>query len=210
MESTQESVKTVTYGKAFRTHFLDMSSKIKKINKFHNSYKKSKYCWDWKNGSDGNGYGALRLDGEQWRAHRLMWFLTYGRIKRGMYVLHHCDNKKCVNPKHLFLGTAQDNIDDCINKGRFRVASGKNHGTKTHPERIARGIRHGSKTHPEKWRRGEELPWSKLNKRLVKKIRKEYRPGVYGTERLAKKYGVSQTTIYCLVTGKTWKHVKST
>lgn len=163
-------------------------------------------CWIFKR-IGRNGYGVFKINKKQWRAHRFSWHIFKGKIPKDLYVLHKCDNKICVNPSHLFLGTAQDNIDDCIKKGRFRVASGRNHGTKTHPERIARANRHGSKTHPEKWTKGESISWSKLTNKLVKKIRKEYIPGIYGTQRLANKYGVSQRAIYCAVKRKTWKHI---
>lgn len=184
-----------------------MNLTTKQLERFNSKIKKTKSCWLWEGAYHYNGYGCIKINNKTLRVNRLSWFLKNGKIPKNRYVLHKCDNPKCVNPKHLFLGTAQDNIDDCIKKGRFRVASGKNHGTKTHPERIATGERHGSKTHPEKWVKGEKISWAKLNDDLVRKIRKEYIPGVFGTERLAKKYGVSQRAIYCLVTRQTWKHV---
>lgn len=179
---------------------------LKRLKAFNNLIKSEKGCWLFTNVHRG-GYGIFKVNNKQWRAHRLAWRLIKGEIPKELYVLHKCDVKNCVNPKHLFLGNANDNLKDCMGKGRFRVASGKNHGTKTHPERIARGERHGSKTHPEKWVKGESIPWSKLTEKIVRKIRKEYKPGIFGTERLAKKYGISQRATYCVVSRKTWKHV---
>ena len=66
-------------------------------------------------------YGpVIRSDGSQIRAHRLAWVLTNGPIPDGLLVLHHCDNRKCIEPTHLFLGTQLDNMRDCFDKGRGR------------------------------------------------------------------------------------------
>lgn len=67
-----------------------------------------------------NDYGELRLDGKTCYAHRVAYGLFYGSgsIPRDVQVLHHCDNPSCVNPKHLFLGTARDNVQDAVKKGR--------------------------------------------------------------------------------------------
>lgn len=51
-------------------------------------------------------------------AHRAAYLLCVGNIPDGMFVCHSCDNPRCCNPKHLFLGTQQDNVDDCVAKGR--------------------------------------------------------------------------------------------
>lgn len=84
-------------------------------------------CWSWK--------GAILKCNRPWaryggfgfssngksvnvRAHRFSWILANGRIPEGLMVLHRCDNTNCVNPSHLFLGTAKDNADDCKAKGR--------------------------------------------------------------------------------------------
>lgn len=78
---------------------------------------KSDECWEWL-GWRLDGYGRMRWRGRVQGAHRVSWFLMYGEIPDGMLVLHHCDNRGCVNPDHLFLGTNQDNIDDRERKGR--------------------------------------------------------------------------------------------
>jgi hypothetical protein len=79
-------------------------------------------CWNWTaSASHDFGYGEFMLDGTKRRAHRWTYEQKVGPIPAGMYVLHKCDNPKCVNPKHLFLGTHQDNCDDMRRKGRHFV-----------------------------------------------------------------------------------------
>lgn len=80
-------------------------------------------CWNWQ-GANRNGYGRLiigsRTDGTRHSesAHRYSWMVYKGDIPENYEVCHHCDNKACINPEHLFLGTRQDNIDDRERKGR--------------------------------------------------------------------------------------------
>jgi len=80
-------------------------------------------CWPW-SGNTLRGYGRLRFQNRDHIAHRVAWELTYGPIPDGMCVLHRCDNPPCCNPKHLFLGTQQDNIDDRDHKGRTTRGEG--------------------------------------------------------------------------------------
>jgi hypothetical protein len=76
-------------------------------------------CWEWKKAIQSQGYGSVCIgEGKTALAHRVAYEITYGSIPEGLCVLHHCDNKKCVNPKHLFLGTYEDNNRDKVNKGR--------------------------------------------------------------------------------------------
>src|SRR4030042_5004105 len=65
------------------------------------------------------------------RGHRASWMLFCGSIPKGKYILHHCDNKKCVRPDHLYVGDAKDNISDCINRGRFYPPRGEKQGNST-------------------------------------------------------------------------------
>jgi len=75
-------------------------------------------CWEWQASKKDTGYGQIYVDGGPARAHRISWELTQGEIPEGLLVLHRCDNKICVNPNHLFIGTHSDNLVDSYNKGR--------------------------------------------------------------------------------------------
>ena len=82
-------------------------------------------CWEW-TASKSNGYGRFRLNGKRASAHRVSWQMHTGKtVPQGMYICHTCDNPGCVNPKHLFLGTATDNKQDCLRKGRSADVNGE-------------------------------------------------------------------------------------
>lgn len=83
-------------------------------------------CWLWQGSVRNNGYGQLQrraICKIPLKAHRVAWELTNGSIPDGVYVLHRCDNRRCCNPSHLFLGTGLDNINDMVSKGRSRKDS---------------------------------------------------------------------------------------
>lgn len=79
-------------------------------------------CWEWTASRNNNGYGLFRPGGlaPKRLAHRLSWVHHNGPLGDGQYVLHKCDNPKCVNPDHLFVGSKKDNMQDCKAKGRNR------------------------------------------------------------------------------------------
>ena len=133
-------------------------------------------CWNWKGLMRKNGYGSI---GRHGKAHRASFELFFGPIPERMDVCHRCDNRRCVNPEHLFIGTRLDNMRDCKAKGR-----------------IARTQRFG-----------ESNPASKLTSNIVLAIREEYRHERGQQRRLAKKYGVTRSTIWLVVHRKKWRHV---
>ena len=87
-------------------------------------------CRNWTGYINSNGYGEGWFNGRTQRAHRIAWQLYFGDIPKGLCVLHRCDNRRCVNPKHLFLGSVSDNNRDKITKGRHRfgVSNGEANG----------------------------------------------------------------------------------
>lgn len=132
-------------------------------------------CWNWQASTTHNGYGNIHADGVTKRAHRVGYELFVGSIPPGMVLLHRCDNRLCVNPSHLELGTVAENQKDMAAKGR---GSGGR----------ARGERNGL---------------AKLTAEDVRIIRAELRRGALQRE-LAERYGVDQTNISAIKLGKTW------
>lgn len=76
-------------------------------------------CWLWLLATNKGGYGEVDLIQGETYAHRVAYVLFIGPVPPGWFVCHKCDHPRCVNPQHLFLGTARDNVQDSIAKGRF-------------------------------------------------------------------------------------------
>ena len=85
-------------------------------------------CWLWESAFDSGGYGLFTLAGKAVTAHRVSWTLYRGEIPAGACVLHKCDERSCVNPQHLFLGSHTDNARDMIAKKRGNHPRGEMNG----------------------------------------------------------------------------------
>lgn len=103
-----------------------MRNKI--LNRFTSKYKHNLKtdCWEWLAGKHVDGYGTFWVNRKNSLAHRVSYELFVGSIPPSLSVLHTCDNPSCVNPKHLFVGTQDDNMKDMIQKNRKKVINGSN------------------------------------------------------------------------------------
>lgn len=140
-------------------------------------------CWIWTSNTINTRYGQVCYRSRPVLAHRKSYEMAHGEIDAGLCVLHRCDNRPCVNPDHLFLGTHQDNSRDMGAKGRqFLQAM---------PHRI---------------KRGEQHSWAKLTDVQVRTIREQLGHGAKGNH-LGRIYGVSASVISNIKLGKIWRHV---
>lgn len=166
-------------------------------------------CWEWRGHRNAKGYARFSVSGRRPRqqaAHRLSWELAHGAIPERLLVLHHCDNPPCVNPVHLFLGTASDNARDMIAKGRG--------WSQRHPDLVLRGDQHPRRLHPERWAHvkgpgwppqlGERNGQAKLTQEQVRAIRERYRQGGTSYAVLSRAYGVTRQTIGKIVLHQRW------
>lgn len=155
-------------------------------------------CWLWTGGVFKNGYAAFYTGGKMVRAHRFMVEAMHVPIDEGKMALHTCDNRRCVNPAHLYVGTREQNTQDAIERGRF--ASGDRNGMRTHPER------HVSKVHPERMARGERSNQSQLTEDDIREIRAAYQNGMT-LKALGAQYGITYQAIQKIVRRRSWTHV---
>lgn len=139
-------------------------------------------CWNWTAGCNTDGYGNFALVAtvvgfKLIGAHRLAYQLKFGAISPELKVLHSCDNPKCVNYKHLSLGTDLDNSKDKMAKGRGRHAKGSAHGR------------------------------TQLTDDDVRTIRAIYAGGTTTQKAIASLYGLTQTQVSKIVLRQSWTHI---
>lgn len=142
-------------------------------------------CWEWQGCTNNLGYGFIKINRRVRRTHRISWELIYGEIPDGLHVCHHCDNRKCCNPKHLFLGTHQENMQDRDRKGRQALKRPRS---------------------PQKT--GSGAYFAKLTDEQVRELRlrcKNEKGLSY--KQLANDYGIHRQTLYRIIKRITYKFV---
>lgn len=150
-------------------------------DKFWHFVSKTQDCWEWRGRLNTQGYGIFNIKyANRYKsayAHRVCYELLHGKISKGLFVLHKCDNRKCVNPSHLFLGTIADNNEDRDMKGRGARLQGEKHGMAILTEQDIFTIRNAHKLYKNSY------------------------------SELAKTFSVSKTHIMRIVRKLSWSHI---
>lgn len=168
------------------TKFFNEVELFRASQRFQAKVEKSDGCWIWQGARAGGSlkYGIIAFHRKTVNAHRLSWILAFGEIPKGMMVLHRCDVPLCVNPEHLFLGTAMDNIRDMIAKGRNALGAALKH-----PSQV-----------------GEGNHQAKLSEETVRRIKER---GLLGAtpSQIFTEFGIPKANAWAILRGKSWKHV---
>ena len=151
------------------------------------SMKEEKDCWEWMGTIRSTGYGIFHHGNIRFQAHRVAWVISNGPVATELDVCHICDNRSCVNPDHLFVGTRKENMRDAINKGRMTF--------QTNPEIVRRGVDHSM---------------AKLTEDQVRAIRLVCIPNhrLFNCKNVARLCNIDKSVVADIVAGRLWKSVK--
>ena len=133
-------------------------------------------CWEWQASTRPTGYGQFWLKGKVLYAHRVAYEIAHGSIPGHLLICHHCDNRRCCNPAHLFAGTHVDNAEDMIRKNR-------------QGDSAVYGERNGH---------------AKLTKEAVRDIRRLYATGEHTQKELGHRFGIHRTAVGKVINGILW------
>jgi len=172
------SSKKISRKNPFRTYETDEERFLAKVTKV----KKANGCWEWISSRDRSGYGVFLYNKKVIPAHRISWQFFIGEIPKNKIICHKCDNRLCVNPKHLFVGTHKENAVDCSKKSR--------NISQTNPEKIPKGEKHGN---------------AQSSNKIILEIFKK--SSNFSLNELSKIYQLRKNYIKDILTGRTWNSI---
>ena len=155
----------------------NQTSQLSTEERFMEKVNKTSTCWLWKASLNRLGYGQFSINNKMKKAHRYSYELFVGEIPEGMKVLHKCDIRNCVNPKHLFIGTQNDNVLDMCKKGRNVFV-------------------------PQP---ADKNPMAKLTWEIVEEMRNMRKTTGLSYMKISKLFNISQMTAFRAITGESWK-----
>lgn len=148
------------------------------VERFWSYVNKTGSCWIWESALGRRGYGRFLIKRTEYKAHRFAWMITNGPIPDDAYICHKCDNPRCVNPAHLFIGTPKENSHDRDSKLRHF---------------------HGESVNTNKLTAGQVIL---IRKEYALRINE---PGIFSN--LGREFGISNVHIHNIVKRKSWKHL---
>lgn len=162
-------------------------------------------CWEWTS-REKLGYGMFSCNARSWRAHRLAFILSGGFLSEKMpFVLHECDNPKCVRASHLRAGNDKENATDRESRQRNKPEIGRA-SMISRPELRPFGKRNGAYTKPEMVRKGDNHGRAELTEDQVREIRRRVANGER-INRIYQEYNVCKATVSHIVTRRNWRHI---
>jgi len=176
------------------------------------SFSEPDSCWNWPRSCTSHGYGQIggQEDGVRFaaKAHRVAFIAANGAIAEGAEIMHGCDNRRCINPRHLAEGSHLENMRDMASKGRSprsvnpgSYPSGDQHYMRRSPKLRKYGAANGMNTMPHKRPRGESHGQSRLTQEQVIEILSS----PVSSRKIAPKYGVHPTLITMIRRREIWQ-----
>jgi hypothetical protein len=137
-------------------------------------------CLEWQGAITARtGYGKVKTNGRAIDTHRAAWIAVNGPIVNGLHVCHTCDNRRCINVRHLFLGTHSQNMIDAARKGRL----------------------------PHNNKHGIESPSAKLTEAQVLEVHYLAHTGMFTQKAIGERYGIDRSTVGQIKRRESWQHL---